>query len=370
MKKILFACLAATAGFLPAAFGAYLESDYEPAAKTTATPLDVTIRPRPESDNPVTRLIRQVNVEHPWQYRNLTVFPLTLRQRGRAPDIRALDEAFSWRWIAVREKDNAQVSALEVRNESDHSIFLMAGEILAGGKQNRMVRNDVLLQPNSGFVEIPVYCGEKDRWSVRYEEFGSAGYLAHPGLRKSAAAGAEQGAIWSEIDAQSERAKVTSPTRDYRQVYEDKAVIRDLDEYAAHFRRLPAASTVGAVAAWGGRIVGCDIFTDLRLFSELWSKLLLSYGFEVHYRDRAAGAAGASDVRRFLDRALSARYDERQTPGAGRLLDISGAADGSALTWDGDTVHLSLFGETARHAPPPPRPWPPHPAPLWERHVE
>jgi len=377
MRKIAFACLLTAAGFLLGAHAAYLESDYEPSAGKAEPPVDQTIRPRPEPvpDNPAAWLIRHVDVENAWNYGNLTIFPLTLRERGRAPDLRTFDEAFSRNWIAVREKDNAQVSAVEVRNDSEHHILLMAGEVITGGRQNRMIRSDILLQPRSGFVEIAVYCGEKERWSGRVEGFSSGGVVAHPELRKSVAAGAEQGAIWSQIDAQSERAKVSSPTHDYHQVYQDKEVSRQLDDYAAQFRRMPRAATVGAVAVWGNRIIGCDIFSDPDLFSREWGKLLRSYGFDVLYREKSASSLTATDVRRFLDRAVSARYNERNTPGAGRLFEISGAAEGAALIWNAETVHVSLFGETVRYTPPPPppprpwppHPWPPHPAPMWER---
>lgn len=374
MRKNMFSlCLLFSALLLPwAAIGAYLESDYGPTSSTKAHEPGVRPEPEPARENPVTWLIRNVEVGTAWNYENLTVFPLVLHDRPRNSDIRTLDEAFSRNWIAVREKDNAQVSVLEVRNDSRDYVFLMAGEILAGGKQNRMIRSDILLQPNSGYVEIPVYCGEKERWSQRYEGFNSAGSVAHFELRSGAAKGASQDAIWHEIDAQSERAKVSSPTRNYQQVYEDKAVSRQLDEYSSHFRRLPERQTVGVVAVSGGRIIGCDIFSDPDLFSRLWHKLLRSYSMDVLYRERQTSSRLTSnDARRFIDRALSARYDERQTPGAGRLYDISGPTEGLALTWNGETVHATLFGETRFQAPPPPPPppplpWPPEPRPLWE----
>jgi hypothetical protein len=387
MKKtpLLAAILMCISPIQPAR-AAYLQSDYgdseerpapEPAVKPPVAPV-----PERARDNAVTRLIRRVEVGDHWHYGNLAIYPLVLRRAGDAADIRTLDEAFDRGWIMIREKDNARVSTLQVRNDSRHHVLLMSGEILTGGKQNRMVRDDVLLRPDSGFVDVSVYCGEKERWSDRHDTFGSAGSVAHPGLRYGAARGESQGDIWNEIDAQSEKAKVSSPTKDYRQIYEDAGVRRQLDDYAAHFRNFVASSTVGAVAVSDGRIIGCDLFSDPALFARLWNKLLRSYSMDVFYRDKGRDYLSARDVRRFLDRALDARYSNRHTDGAGQLLEITGAVEGAALVWDDTVVHTGLFGERVYYTPPPPppprppphprppHPWPPYPVPMWERNAE
>ncbi len=353
---------------------AYLESDdsdlnsrNEPEGRSHPC------HPEIAEENPVTQLIRRVAVGSPWSYRNLTVFPLILRTPERMPEIRTLDEALDRKWITVREKECARVSRLDVRNLSTYCIFFMAGEILAGGKQNRMVRDDVLLPPDSGWLEVPVYCSEQRRWSDSLFPFTATGYLAHPELRRGATSGADQATIWREIEKRSARHRMVSPTRDYRQLYRDPAVSREMEDYARHFLRLPTASIVGIVAASGRQIVGCDFFSDPRLFAELWNKLLRSYALEVIHRGRPEGDTRVDDVRRFLDHALNARYERQDTPGLGRLYAIRGAVEGSALVWEAAPVHVSLFGQVVRPVPrppptpwpvPPPCPWPPIPFPM------
>ena len=351
-------------GVAPRGNAAYLEGEGE----SPEAPRERIIRPEPEppDGNAVLRLIRRVEVGVPYTYRGLIVYPVILPGGADSSGIRTLDEALDRGWIVVSEREEARVAELRVRNDSTHYVLLLAGEILAGGKQNRFVREDVLLAPQSGFVAVPVYCGERERWRGPTETFLSPQTLVHPQLRKSAAAGASQDAIWREIDAVSERASVNSPTRDYQQVYESDRVRARLDECVAGFRRFCRGDTVGLVVAAHGRIVGADLFADPALFARLSGKLLRSYALDeaLEESDRQFGVSRES-ARDFLDRALSARFTDRSTPGAGRLWDITGAIDGTALAWDGRAVHVNLFAERAYIAPSPqpqPRPfWPPWP---------
>jgi len=370
MKKTsIFSAFLISLGFLATvSLGAYLESDYD--EKTPETPSRERHRPNPTPKNAVTQLIRRLDLGKGWNYRHLTIYPLTLSGSSSPSSIRTLDEAFRNKWITVREKDNAEVAGLRVRNDSKHYILMMSGEIVAGGKQNRMVKHDVLLSPNSGFINIAVYCGEQSRWAGKKTSFESAGRVAHFGLRRGAAKSESQGDIWKKITAQSRRAKVSSPTRDYARVYDDASVKKELDACAKRYRGFCGTATVGAVAVANGRIIGADIFADPALLSKLWDKLIRSYGLEAFYGP--SHRHKQVSVRRFLNRTLPANYTRRSTPGAGFLLDISGPANGVALVWDGMAVHVTLFGNRIqdRPSPPPPptpiRPWPrpPYPVPL------
>ena len=62
-------------------------------------------------------------------------------------------------------------------------------------------------------------------------------------------------------------------------------------------------------------------------------------------RNPKVGATGSrSDVHGFLRRAASANYRTQNNPGAGTLYRISSGANGEALTWRGQAVHIGLFG--------------------------
>lgn len=326
--------------------GAYLERENDDVERVP--PL-----PPPKRASSLTGLIRHVAIGEPYSYGGLTVYPLRLSSGGRRLDVLAMDAALRRDLLFVRESDSASVPRIRVRNDAGRPVFLMAGEIILGGKQNRIIRNDTLLPSRSRFTEIEVYCAERDRWSGRRIEFESGGTLIAPRLRSMAAKSSAQDRIWSEIDTQLESAGVSSSTRNYQRMYEDPDSARRLDRYVVEFRPIRRRSTLGCVFLSRWRVVGCDLFCDPELFDKLWDKICRSYALDVIGRGngehepfrRRHPPVGREAVRRFLDRAMSARQAIRHTPGIGRMFELSDGVTGSALIWRDGVVHASLFPE-------------------------
>ena len=347
-------CLIAALAIFPVALmshAAYLESDADERVQPAEPEPPVRILPPPAREVPLQALVRRVEVGSPHTYRGLTVYPLHLAESTRHAGVLTLDEALGRSQLSISEKGSASVPQVRVRNNGHQGVLLMAGELLLGGKQNRIIRDDTLLPPRSEFIDVAVYCGEQDRWSDGPVEFKSGGGLAAPNVRGMAAESATQDRIWREIDGHLRRAEVDAPTRSYQKLYEDRGVRRRLDECVVELRRLYRPRTVGLVAVSHGRIVGADLFSDPSLCSRLWDKICRSYAVDViapyrpgieHDRHLHWGG-GQADVRRFLDRVLSARFDRRGTSGAGRLWAISGSVTGSALDQHDAVVHGSLF---------------------------
>jgi hypothetical protein len=333
-------CLASTS------MGAYLE---EPGPEPVSERPPVVSPPPPRPvHHPLQRLVRSVRPGPPTRYRNLTIFPLVAHDRG-GHGTRTLDDALSHGLITIKERDQASVGELLVRNDSSDAVFLMAGEIITGGKQNRIIRQDVLLAPQSGFVAVPVYCGEKDRWDVPRATFKSGGSLAEPALRKLAASSESQASIWGSIDRRMAESKVKSSTRDYQQLYENTHTRRELDECVARFRHLCGRRTVGLVAVSGNRIIGCDLFSEAPLLAQLWDKLCRSYavdtlgGGAIREDRHGHGGVTSRDISRFLEGVFTADFKRQGTPGAGEATRIRGIIHGNALTWRGKVVHAALF---------------------------
>ena len=378
---------------LPALFAgiasaAFLTSDYpwdekketrseRPPRVDPPEPRPPIIRPRPrpipapipQAGNAASRLLREVQIGSPYRYQHLVIYPLNLAGGGEHSGLRTLDEALRRGWVVIEERDRATVSKIEIRNRSDHSVFVMAGEIIGGGKQNRVVQHDLILPPRSGTVTMPVYCIEEDRWGSSKGEFRSQANLAHPALRKRSAERAPQASIWAEVDARSSAAGVVARTKNYEALYADRAVQDKLAACLPPFRRFCGSRTVGAVAVVGHRIVGADLFSDPALFSSLWDKILRSYALDyisyphpmprVRFEDsRRRYIVPHPDVRGFLRNAASANYSRRSTPGSGTLYRICGRAEGETLIWGGSAAHIGLFGNLPAVRPAP------HPVPL------
>jgi len=334
---------------------AYLETPDDRARPATVQPRPLPPVPRPgpvPPDDPgcaVRALLRKVRVEAPYTHENLTVFPLTLDAPDRRYDVRTLAEAVRRGWIEVRELGRAQVPELCVRNDGDSHVFIMAGELLTGGRQNRMVRDDVLLSPHSDEVVVPVYCVEKGRWSGPRDVFSEAPGLVHPELRSRVLRGASQESVWGEVEAHSRRLGIRSETADYQHVYEDSRVRDRVDRIWPRFRRVCRRGRVGAVILCGSRILGCELFSSDRLFAELWDRIWRSYALDYIARPHwHGGRPDAFEVRRFLEQAAAARLTLEPSPGVGDKLRLSRGCDGHALVWRDGVVHMGFYPEPYR----------------------
>src|SRR5438132_8209017 len=81
---------------------------------------------------------------------SLAVFWLHAALPTTVLDVVTLDEARARGEVVVSERADAAVSVLVTENRGKRHVLLLAGEIVVGGKQNRVVAEDVLLPPVSG----------------------------------------------------------------------------------------------------------------------------------------------------------------------------------------------------------------------------
>lgn len=333
---------------MSSSFSAYLEEDDKQGKTTEIIPRDRVMPPR--RGNEVTSLIGRVTVGRPYSQRNITIFPLYLSSIEDDRRYVTLDEAIDKGWLKIYETGSGAVSRIDVENRSDRHIYMMAGEILGGGKQNRTISKDVLLEPRGGVVSVPVYCVEQHRWSSSGSmNFGSAKSLAPMSIRISIQSGGSQGEVWKEVDSIQKTNKIKSASGNFQEVYEDKEVKRKLAEYDS-LRRLPR-ETIGAVIVINGRIAGAELFCNEQLFADLWHKILKSYSLDAitykwddredrhHWSDLTT-----NDIRRYLDSVYNARFTDERAVDAGFMYDISGAISGKALIYRRAVIHLNLTG--------------------------
>jgi hypothetical protein len=295
-----------------------------------------------QSDNEVTRLLERMDVMPPTHYRGLTIFPLQLRGAEDGTDYASLDDAFRGGFIRV--SDTGSVERVTMENTSHHQwVFAMTGEVIVGGKQNRMLREDVLLSPGSGPVTVPTYCVEQHRWTgAPTAKFEAGRTLSNYALRRKALAQAPQAEVWGQVDAEQKRFRVPSATKDYDKVANSPAVARELDAYRRAYVTIWRPRSVGFVVAQGNRIVAADAFCNTRLFWKLRDKLVNSYAFDCIGRYRhIRPTLRQEDARNFMARIYTARFSRSSSPGSGEKLDFhAGGAQGSALVLRGGVIHL------------------------------
>jgi len=319
----------------------------------------VPVPPKPQ-DAELTAYVGLLDVAAPIQHRGLAIYPLTAGSVRNDRGYESLDAALQAGHLEVTETDT--VSVLKVRNRSGQFVFIMAGEILTGGKQDRTARQDVLLAPHTGPIQIPVYCVEKGRWSGRIAKFGSGGQMGHMGLRAKAAAGASQDEVWRDVARKSRELGVSAPTGKLAQVVDSAEVKKRRRELTAACRNRFPANTVGIVLCRYGRIVGADAFASPALFRSLKHKLISSFALDImpsHRRLHRPPWPGKERVRQFVRTVLQARHLKEATPGSGYRIRIGhGSTTGTAQMDTTGLVHVQLFSRRPIVRPPLPVPLP------------
>jgi hypothetical protein len=159
----------------------------------------------------------------PIQVDSLTLTPIVsdaAAPPSTAPkvDVLVLDEAMSSKKVRIKEVESESVNDLTFINKSEQPVFILAGEVIIGGKQDRIIGANTIIPANTTQT-VPVFCVEHGRWDNNSKEFTTAKALAHGRLRGKASFAA-QSDVWNEVAATNERKKTKNGTDTYRQVAE------------------------------------------------------------------------------------------------------------------------------------------------------
>jgi len=243
-----------------------------------------------------------VDYDSAFTYKNLKIIPIRQKDNGYGgvigiPKVMSLNEAIKNGIAKITERGTAStenVHWLRINNNSDSSIYVGSGEIIAGGRQDRMVMHDTILPPSKKDQYIPVMCVEEDRWSDKEKPFIYSGF-ANSHLRKILDSTKNQVQIWREIDYQLEHGHINSKSLAYlsqRDPIEEskkekrrkkKGLLPEFhlgDDYLSYFlNRFKSTDTsvVGMVCVSGNAILGSDIFAAVNLFNGQLAPLLRGY---------------------------------------------------------------------------------------------
>ncbi|MBN2380737.1 hypothetical protein JXM67_13140 [candidate division WOR-3 bacterium] len=297
--------------------------------------------------NIVQGIAGKVNILSSVQARNLRIYPLTYS--GGGASFTSFASALDKGWVVVKEKNEGEVNTVLVKNKGNTTVFVMAGEVVKGAKQDRMIENDMLIPPNSEWIEVAVYCTEHGRWHGTSKEFAKADINVSPSVRANARKAKDQSKVWEEVAQNQEDVMGgQSSTGAFRDIYESKDYQSDRDEYYKKFKNLPDQNSAikGVLVCVGDDILCIDLFTSNDLLEDLWPKLVESYIVEAmrYSTKEEASVVTLTEAKRFLDAYIEVDIEDEYTPGTGDLYEIeSRDAAGSALLSKGVVVHTDLF---------------------------
>ena len=219
----------------------------------------------------------------PIQVESLSITPIVATGTlPKADDLLVLDEAMASKAVRIKEVDDGEVNSLTLTNTAKQPVFVMAGEVIIGGKQDRIIGSNTIIPP-SKTLDVPgVLRGARPVGGRGRRSSTTAKALAHGRLRGNASYESQQ-AVWNEVADKNQKRKTTSDTDTYRKVaaqetsgdlgkWETK-VTGALDKLSADDR----GRLVGFAVAINGQVATVDVFQSPALLGKLRGKLVRSY---------------------------------------------------------------------------------------------
>jgi hypothetical protein len=253
-----------------------------------------------------------VDYDSAWQFKNLRIIPIRRKNPGgMSPgmgDVVTLGQAMSKGLVTVTERGTTSfdnVHWLRFNTNLNKSVYISGGEIISGGRQDRMIIRDTILNPSEKDQYVPVMCVEEGRWSEKEKKFGYGNY-ANTDLRKVLDSTHNQVLIWREVDRQLQAGAFKNNSLAYLSRYRDKKYIKATDEYFNFFRDKLArtdSNVVGFVAISGDKVIGSDIYNSTDLFYNQADPLLHGYIDEA-MQSGAPVTLKDPPVHRYMDKLL------------------------------------------------------------------
>ncbi len=140
----------------------------------------------------------------PYKHENLTVYFLKSSVAEKEKKYVTLAEAIENKWLTVHE--TGDVNKLAVENVSDKTVFIQSGDMVRGGKQDRVLAVDLVVAPKSGKIGIDSFCVEQGRWQARDGEsvaaFNASTNKAFGKELRNAcrSSGKNQQYVWSSVE--------------------------------------------------------------------------------------------------------------------------------------------------------------------------
>ena len=236
---------------------------------------------------------QEQNITGPISLKNLSIFLIHGEDNLKITDLLTLQEAIEQKKIIIHETQN--VSELSVENISNNYIFIQSGDIVKGGKQDRVIQYDLVVKPNSGSIPISSFCVEEQRWSQRGQEdineFNSSSKrVTSKKLKIAAKQNESQQEVWDEVknvqeklSGSVEKSVNNSVSASSLQLtLEDEEISKYTKEYIDNISKKIKEddSVIGYVFAINGEINSADIYSNAKLFRKMWPKLLEACAIE------------------------------------------------------------------------------------------
>lgn len=276
-------------------------------------------------------------ISEPVSYKNLSIFLIHGKDENTKGNILTLQEALDRKLFVVYE--TSDVNELEVENLSkEFDVFIQSGDIVKGGKQDRVLAVSIIIPARSGRVSIEAFCVESGRWTKRGNEesdkfTNSNDRIVTKELKIAANGERSQQEVWKQVsEAQSKLGKAvggsvasTTSSSSLQLSLENRQVASNVDDY---MRQLSGAingksDVIGYAFSINGQINSADIYVSNALFKKVWLKMLKAAATEAvasAHGVRLAEPAKADAVKTFIDDSERAAANEKSVGSGAELV--------------------------------------------------
>jgi hypothetical protein len=233
---------------------------------------------------------------------NLTIYPVLMTQQSDPGAIVSLEVAMGAHTAEIRELTEASVNSLAIENKGDAPVFVLAGTILKGGKQDRQVGQDFIIEPHKT-ATIDAFCVEHGRWNgnrngkLTQGKFASSQTIALSKVRVAGQYKKNQSEVWSKVaetnsaHRQSSASGTLSASLDNADLVAKRFAIASQIDSALR-KHQPESEIVGYAYAIGGEIRGARWFEHRKLFEMHRPSLLQGIALELLTEEQEAQNRG------------------------------------------------------------------------------
>ncbi len=290
---------------------------------------------------------------------------------------------------SVRVLETGTVNELKIENTGDEDVFIQSGDIVKGGRQDRVLAMSFILPPKSGEVSLSAFCVEHGRWSARGAESAAAfssttealpsreaklamrapmpvsppSYTAgEPRIAGEMAGGgvySRQQKVWNSVAATQTRLsdELSAPVASPRSATSLQLSLENeklKEARAGYMTALESLGTqaddiVGYAVAIDGTVSTADVYPSNALFRKMWPKLLAAAVTEAigARTDKPAAPPNVEAVDHFLAAAESGSAQEEVVSDLSRqeIRDADKALFVEARRGDGAWVHRNYLAK-------------------------
>jgi hypothetical protein len=265
----------------------------------------------------------------PYTHANLTLFLVHGTDRLAGKTFLTLPEALEQKKFVINETQ--QVNRLTMENLSDQEVFILSGDILKGGQQDRIAQFDLIVPPKSGKMPLAAFCVEHTaaRWMrpLQFEDrkfAGSPGQVATNSIRLANRLHMNQGIVWQDVAkaqkqlSENVKAEVKAKESDSSLALslQVKEVQSAADSYIKQLQPIMngKSDVIGYAFAINGKVVAVDVYGSGALFQKVWPRLLQANAIEAvaeQQKDKKFETPQAAAVKTFLEDAEKGKTASR-----------------------------------------------------------